>query len=163
MKSQPKYKIPRYSLSANGDFVIENYNFSKPFANFFPGIAGQYGIPMWVFYVNRGQCIASFGIKDKDHAILEFFPANKSWQLTSNFGFRSFLKVTIDNKKHFYEPFHNGYSSKNFQLRNSMFITSFDLTLKEENKSLSLDIEINYFPIPNDYFAALARIVKIKK
>ncbi len=70
---------PRYYLNKKNEFVIENYNYAKPFANFFPGIAGKYGIPMWVFYVNRGQCISSFGIKDKDQAILEFFPANKSW------------------------------------------------------------------------------------
>lgn len=162
MKRQTKHRIPKYHLEADGSFVIENYNFSKPFANFFPGIAGQYGIPMWVFYVNRGQCIASFGIKDKDHAMLEFFPANKSWQFTSNFGFRSFLKVSINNKKHFYEPFNNGLSSENFQISDTMIIRPYDLTLTETNRSLGLDIEINYFPIPGDCFAALARIVKIK-
>lgn len=32
---------------------------------------------MWVFYVNRGQGIASFGIENKDNAILEFLPANE--------------------------------------------------------------------------------------
>ena len=42
-------KQPKYFLSESGDFVIENYNYAKPFANFFPGIAGKYGIPMWTF------------------------------------------------------------------------------------------------------------------
>ena len=51
-----------YYLRPDGVFVIENYNQQKPFANFFPGISGAWGIPMWVFYVNRGQGIASFGI-----------------------------------------------------------------------------------------------------
>ncbi|MDD5595885.1 MAG: hypothetical protein PHY94_06560, partial [Candidatus Omnitrophica bacterium] len=78
-----KEKKPKYYLNSQGEFVIENYNFAKPLANFFPGIAGKYGIPMWVFYVNRGQAISSFGTRDKDHSILEFFPANKSWQFTS--------------------------------------------------------------------------------
>ncbi|MDP2938103.1 MAG: hypothetical protein Q8N72_02515, partial [Candidatus Omnitrophota bacterium] len=79
MVNNLKNRKPKYYLNGKfKEFVIENYNLAKPFANFFPGIAGRYGIPMWVFYVNRGQAIASFGIKDKDHAILEFFPANKS-------------------------------------------------------------------------------------
>jgi len=72
-----------YRLNVNGGFFIENYNYSKPLANFFPGIAGKYGIPMWVFYVNRGQGINSFGTDGKDAAILEFQPANKAWQQTS--------------------------------------------------------------------------------
>ena len=55
-------KIPspaKYSLHKNGNFIIEDYNNTKAFSNFFPGIAGIWGIPMWVFYVNRGQCISS--------------------------------------------------------------------------------------------------------
>ena len=78
MKSTSKPTKTKYYLNKLGEFVIEDYNYAKPFANFFPGIAGKYGIPMWVFYVNRGQCISSFGTKDKDQAILEFFPANKA-------------------------------------------------------------------------------------
>ena len=93
MKTKNNNIEPKYYLNKQGEFVIQNYNYAKPFANFFPGIAGKYGIPMWVFYVNRGQCISSFGTKDKDHAILEFFPANKSWQLVSNHGFRTFIKI----------------------------------------------------------------------
>ncbi|MBU0549057.1 MAG: hypothetical protein KJ838_01885, partial [Candidatus Omnitrophica bacterium] len=162
MKKQFKDRESGFYLKNNGTFVIEDYNLTKPFANFFPGIAGEYGVPIWAFYVNRGQCISSFGTKDKDHALLEFFPANKAWQLTPNLGFRSFLKITDKNKHIFYEPFHNGYASSCFQLKNMMLITSFDLTIKEENRSLGLETEINYFPIPNERFAALGRIVRIK-
>ena len=63
-------KKVRYYLNRNGEFVIENYHLAKPFSSFFPGIAGLWGIPAWVFYVNRGQGIASFGIRDKDHPIM---------------------------------------------------------------------------------------------
>ena len=45
---------PNYSLDEAGRFTVENYNWAKPFSNFFPGIAGAWGIPMWVFYVSRG-------------------------------------------------------------------------------------------------------------
>lgn len=52
----------------NYDYIIENYDKNKCFSSFLPGIAGKDGIPMWVFYVNRGQCIASFGIENNELA-----------------------------------------------------------------------------------------------
>lgn len=157
-----KDKKPKYYLNSTGEFVIENYNFAKPFANFFPGIAGKYGIPMWVFYVNRAQAIASFGIKDKDHAILEFLPANKAWQAVSSIGFRTFIKVFSDRKIIFYEPFQNGLVNSRFNLTNRMRITSYDLKLEEENLSLGLSVKVEYFTIPNDSYAALVRIVTLR-
>lgn len=155
-------KKVKYYLSQTGEFVIENYNLAKPFANFFPGIAGKYGIPMWVFYVNRGQGIASFGTKDKDHAILEFFPANKSWQLVSTYGFRTFIKINSGKKTLFYEPFQNGQVNAGFDLSNKMSIGPASLTIEEENSTLGLNIKIEYFNIPNDSYAGLARIVTLK-
>jgi len=157
-----KNKKPKYYLNPQGEFIIENYNFAKPFANFFPGIAGKYGIPMWVFYVNRSQGIISLGTKSKDHSILEFFPANKAWQLVSAQGFRTFIKALSGNKTIFYEPFHNGFTNLGFNLSNKMSITSYDLKLQEENFSLGLKVNVEYFTIPNDSFAGLARIVTIK-
>lgn len=163
MLNNPKNRKPKYYLNAkNKEFIIENYNLAKPFANFFPGIAGKYGIPMWVFYVNRGQGIASFGTKDKDHAILEFFPANKAWQLTSLQGFRTFIKVYSAKKPIFYEPFHNGFSNLGYNLTNRMRITSYDLTIEESNLSLGLSVKVEYFTIPNDSYSALVRIVTVK-
>ena len=94
----------RYSLNAGGEFIIKNYNHAKLFTNFLPGIAGIWGTPMWVFYVNRGQCITSFGIEGKDKAIMEFQPANKAYRLTSVYGFRTFLKIKQRSKVLFYEP-----------------------------------------------------------
>jgi hypothetical protein len=157
-----KDKKPKYYLNSNGTFVIEDYNFSKPLANFFPGIAGKYGIPMWVFYVNRGQAIASFGTKDKDHAICEFFPANRAWQFASLQGFRTFIKISAGKKSIFYEPFHNGFASLGFKLINRIAISSHDLKLEEKNLSLGLEVNVEYFTIPNDNYAALARIVTVK-
>ncbi len=162
MSGNIKEKKPKYGLNPNGEFVIENYNFSKPFASFFPGIAGKYGIPLWLFYVNRGQAIASFGTKDKDHPILEFFPANKAWQLVSLQGFRTFIKVHAGKKSSFYEPFHNGFANLGSNLTNRMAISSYDLKLQESNLTLGIDVSVEYFTIPNDSYAALARIVTIK-
>src|SRR3989344_626283 len=94
-----------YELTPDGRFVIKQYNDKKPFSNFLPGIAGLFGTPMWVFYVNRGQGIASFGIRNKDGAILEFFPANKAYQPVTRLGFRTFIKLKTRGKKVCYEPF----------------------------------------------------------
>jgi hypothetical protein len=163
MLNNLKNRKPEYYLNAkNKEFIIENYNLAKPFANFFPGIAGKYGIPMWVFYVNRGQGIASFGTKDKDHAILEFFPANKAWQLVSLQGFRTFIKLSAGKKFILYEPFHNDFTNLGYNLTNLMRITSYGLTLQENNLSLGLGVEVEYFTIPNDSYSALARIVTVK-
>ncbi len=158
---KPKEKKVKYYLNPGGEFVIENYNFAKPFANFFPGIAGKYGIPMWVFYVNRAQAISSFGTKDKDHSIVEFFPANKAWQLVSTYGFRTFIKISAGKKSIFYEPFHNGFVTLGFDITNRMSISSYGLTLEEENLTLGIKINVEYFNIPDDSYAGLARIIKI--
>ena len=157
-----KVKHTKYHLNSKGEFIIENYNFSKPFASFFPGIAGKYGIPMWVFYVNRAQAITSFGTRDKDHAIVEFQPANKSLQLVSSQGFRTFIKLLCEKDDIFYEPFHNGFTNLDYTITNRMKFTAGDLTLEEENQSLGLGVKVDYFNIPNESFAALVRSVTIK-
>ncbi|MDD5130655.1 MAG: cellobiose phosphorylase [Candidatus Omnitrophica bacterium] len=163
MKDKTKNNQPKYFLNKQGEFVIENYNYAKPFANFFPGIAGKYGIPMWVFYVNRGQCICSFGTKDKDHAIMEFFPANKSWQFSSNQGFRTFIKIKKGKTDPiYYEPFHNGYANLKYRINNCMRMNSAELTLEEENHTLGIKTQVKYFNIPNDTYAGLTRIVSIE-
>ncbi|MDP3041309.1 MAG: cellobiose phosphorylase [Candidatus Omnitrophota bacterium] len=163
MKTKANQLKTKYYLNKQGEFVIENYNYAKPFANFFPGIAGKYGIPMWVFYVNRGQCICSFGTKDKDHAILEFFPANKSWQFVSSHGFRTFIKIKSGKSKSiYYEPFHNGYGNLKYQIINSLRISSAELILEEENRTLGIKTRIQYFNIPNDTYAGLSRTVTIE-
>jgi len=91
---------------------------------------------MWVFYVNRGQGINSFGTDGKDSAILEFQPANKAWQQTSLLGFRTFIKVRDARKEHFYEPFHNGFVNHGFDLSNRMEMSSYDLKIEEDNRTL---------------------------
>jgi len=151
----------KYHLNSSGEFVIENYNFSKPFANFFPGIAGKYGIPMWVFYVNRAQCVCSFGTKDKDHAIMEFQPANKAWQAASSHGFRTFLKIKSGKKNYFYEPFQATLNNSNFKISNAMHILAEGLRLEETNTTLGIKVAVEYFNIPNDNYAGLARTVTI--
>ena len=54
----------------NNTFTIENYDRVAPFSSFLPGVAGVKGIPLWLFYTNRGQGVASFGVHNKDNAFM---------------------------------------------------------------------------------------------
>lgn len=150
-----------FELDQQGAFKIDNYQQAKAFANFFPGVAGLYGIPMWAFYVNRGQAISSFGIESKDKAILEFQPANKAYRYTSVQGFRTFLNITQGGAVKFYEPFANPLASP-YKVKQEMVITSHDLTISETNSTLGLKTTVNYFTMPEEPFAALVRRVRIE-
>lgn len=151
----------QYLLQDDGCFVIHDYNRAKPFSNFFPGIAGIWGTPMWVFTANRGQGISSFGIESKDKAILEFQPANKAYQLTAAHGFRTFLKVEKKGWSGFYEPFRSP-AAQPFKIAQKMIISSHDLTIEEINTTLGLKVTVNYFTIPEEPFAGLVRRVSIE-
>ena len=151
----------QYRLDDNGCFVIEDYQQSKPFSNFFPGVAGEWGIPMWVFYVNRGQGIASFGLESKDKAILEFHAANKAYRLSSLQGFRTFIKIQLGKRNIFWEPFQNKEQNPAFKCEQNFYITASDLTIEEKNFTLGLVIRVNYFTIPNESFPGLVRSVTI--
>ena len=37
-------------------FVLRDYNQKPPFSSLLPGVAGPQGVPLWCFYVSRGQC-----------------------------------------------------------------------------------------------------------
>ena len=77
---------------AEEKFLIENYGKKGTFASFLPGISGEKGIPIWCYYVNRGQCVVSFGVDNKDHSIMEFYPAHQAYQNVKTTGFRTFVK-----------------------------------------------------------------------
>lgn len=161
----PAKRIPhpvRYDLDPRGSFVIENYQQAKPFCNFFPGVAGVWGIPMWVFYVNRGQAISSFGIESKDKAIAEFQPANKAYRLASHQGFRTFLKIKDADRIHWWEPFQGHGCRQAFVSHQKMMITAHDLTLEDVNETLGVTVRVNYFTISQEDFPALVRRVWIE-
>jgi len=152
----------KVSYSVQGDeFVITNYNSAKPFASFFPGIAGKWGKPMWVFYTNRGQSISCMGTKDKNGAITEFVAANKAYRQTSLQGFRTFIKISDGSDDIFYEPFKNSIDNGR-DSKQSMQITSYSLKLTETCKALGLDFGVEYFTLPNENIPALVRILTIK-
>ncbi len=151
-----------YKLGKDGTFIIRDYNRAKPWSSFFPGIAGCWGIPLWAFYVNRGQCIASIGIRSKDSAIMEFQPANKAYQLTSTQGFRTFLKVGVSGGGVFYEPFAPGRSLTDSAVAQSLFIRPDSLKLTDTHARLGLETQVEYFTLPQAPYAALVRTLTVR-
>lgn len=133
-------------------YRIDNYGKKSTFSNFLPGISGEMGIPLWCFYVNRGQAVSSFGIQDKDHSIMQFYPAHQSYQNTKRAGFRTFLKV--DGKV--WEPFHNE------DIPHQMWIGMNELEIKEINQEAGYEITVTYFTLPEESVAGLVRKVTIK-
>lgn len=150
-----------YYINEQDAFVIENYNQKKPFASFLPAVAGISGKPMWVYYVNRGQGISSFGVNNKDCSIMEFQPANKAYRQTGLQGFRTFLKVRRANGGTvLYEPFQN--PGKNHRISQSMQITSYDLKLEDWNQELGIRTTVMFATLPEEKLPALMRSVKVE-
>lgn len=138
-------------------FLIDQYNAAPPFSSFFPALAGLTGKPMWVFTTNRGQAIASFGVNDKNGAMLEFQPANKAYQQTPLLGFRTFIKH--QNKSgSYYEPF----SSQEMVSHQTMITRPYELELKDRNSKMGIETHVLYFGIPEENVPALARSVTFK-
>ncbi len=131
--------------------VIENYGTKSEFASFLPGIAGLHGIPMWCYLVNRGQAVVSFGVQDKDHGIMEFYPAHTAYQMVSRTGFRTFIKA--DGK--FFEPF------KNADSKTKMTVMMNSLDIEDEDVDEGLKVKVSYATLPQEKLAALMRVVEI--
>jgi hypothetical protein len=148
-----------YEIGNDGSFIIKNYLSAKPFSSFLPGIAGMYGIPMWVFYVNRGQGIASFGLEEKDKAIVEFFSANRAYQLVPSIGFRTFIKI---NGSDYFEAFEKKPPAEEESATQTMRIYSSHLEIEEENHKDEIQTRVSYFTLPQDTVGALVRKVTIR-
>jgi hypothetical protein len=152
----------QYRITPDGRTEIDNYGLAKPFASFFPGVAGLDGIPLWVFYVNRGQGVCAFGVRDRDAAILEWNPAHVAWRTVALLGFRTFLKVRVGGDVRLYEPFRTSLANRADGCTNVMAFTPAWLSLRETNPALGLSIEVTYITVPQEPFPALARRVRIR-
>jgi hypothetical protein len=162
MSSLEVKKKSDYYLNEAQAFVIENYNRKKPFASFLPAVAGLYGKPMWVYYVNRGQSISTIGVNNKNYSIMEFQPANKAYRYTPTEGFRTFIKIkdTAGGKITYYEPFQDLHTNDP-NVSQKMYITSYDLRLEETNQNSGLKFEVMYCTLPGDNLSSLIRELQI--
>jgi hypothetical protein len=140
-------------------FAIEQYNDLPPFAGFLPGIAGIRGRPAWAFYVNRGQAVASFGIRNKDGAFLEFYPADKAYQLIPSRGFRTFLKIADRDRTIVHEPFQRPAGPDVIQ---RLYVTAHEVGVEEINPGVGTRIRADMFTLPEEAsIAGLIRRVEI--
>jgi hypothetical protein len=145
-------------------YVLEDYDVKPTFASFLPGVAGYFGKPVWSFYVNRGQGIASFGTASKDFPMLEFNAANKAYQLTPFVGFRSFVRGTRDFGSFETEPFSPTTSRRmkteadNAKLpKRIMFVGANEVEVQEFDGTNNLAVAAKYFVLPEEDFSALVR------
>lgn len=134
------------------DFSLDNYGKRSTFASFLPGISGIRGIPVWCYYVNRGQCVVSFGVDNKDHAIMEFYPAHQAYQNVKTTGFRTFLK----KEGRVFEAFANE------DIPHNMHISMNGLQITECNKTTGLQTKVTYFTLPGEKIGALVREVEVE-
>ena len=146
-----------FAFDEQGRFIIPDYANKRPFASFLPGIAGPLGIPMWVFYVNRGQAIASFGVENKDNPIMEFEPANKAYQTTPYTGFRTFLKLKREPEEVLYEPFAPWNAGDDLR----MCVGMNELELQASSHMHGVQSQVLYFTLPGEPFAGLVRQVTV--
>ncbi len=144
-----------YIFTEKNQFIIENYDRAKTFASFLPGVAGIDGIPMWAFYVNRGQVMGSFGVKDRNGTIMEFFPAHTMYQNVERKGFRTFIKYNGEIHEIFSPISADTY-------KRHMVIEKNLVRIVEENKTLGLRITVTYFTMPGESYAAMVRRVDIE-
>ena len=155
-RETPRVAPPRYELEPEGRYRIDGYDAAPGFCSFLPGIAGPEGVPLWCLYVNRAQAIASFGVSDKDHALVEFLPATWAYQLVGVQGFRTFCK--IDGQ--YYEPFRDGPTDPDCVRQ--MHIQPDMLEITETNPHRGLRFHVRYFTPVNRVVGSLARHVTVE-
>lgn len=145
--------MKKYQLDKD-KFVFHDYDRLPAFSSFLPGLAGRKGIPLWVFYTNRGQGINSFGIHNKSNAIMEFNPANTAYENTATKGFRTFLRANGV----YFEPFCSYEPGAERMMR----IEKNRFELEEINRKTGLRIRVSYFVLPKESIGALVRRVEIQ-
>ncbi len=131
--------------------LMKDYARSSEFSSFLPGIAGIKGIPIWCYYVNRGQGVCSFGVDNKDHAIMEFYPAHTAYEAVKTKGFRSFLRRNGE----FFELFSEE------ELGQTMEIEKNRMSITEEDPVHQLTTRVSYFILPEEPVGALVRKVTL--
>ena len=144
-----------YRLAEDRSFIIRDYENTSPFASFLPGVAGVDGIPMWVYYVNRGQAVVSFGIENKEHAMLDFTPANMSYKRAETEGFRTFIKAEGNVYPLFSSLYPNG---KNRVLK----VENYAVSLEEFIPELNISVTVRYTTLSHTSYPGLVRQVSFK-
>lgn len=168
-KSNPnKWSISRLQrFDPRGRFVLEDYDAKPTFSNFLPAVAGIWGKPVWAFFVNRGQCISSFGTRSKAYPIMEFNSANKAYQSTSMLGFRTFLRISRNGHSVDLEPFSPTNTRWNWATversdfaplpKRYMYVGSNEVQIRETDLTNMIETNVTYFTLPEEDFSSFVR------
>lgn len=149
-----------FELKNQSEFIINDFQNAKSFASFLPGLVGENGIPIWAFYVNRGQAISSFGIENKDSAITEFFPADKAYQYTPYQAFRTFIKIKNKDKNYLVEPFLERLDDKH-SIKEKMIVHANYIELAYVHEEYKIELNVRYYVLPDSPVGGLVREVKL--
>lgn len=152
------------------EFVQHDYHNRPAFSGFLPGIAGVHGIPLWAFYVNRGQGICGFGVESKDGCIGQFYSAVDAYHRVRETGFRTFMRITPEHAAPengagsapvaLYEPFQGGDGAA--EAVASEFRVGLDtLSLSECHPELGVTTTVAYRTLAQSPIAGLMRTVTI--
>lgn len=147
-----------YLFDSHGRYIMHNFDTLKPMANFLAGLGGYWGVPMWAFYINRGQAITSFGIQNKDQPIQKFLTAEKAYQESPFTGFRTFVKGARKGKKFTHMPFFSKVSSRT----RDMMIGSNEVEIEEVVGDLGLQTNVLYYTVPLEDFPHMVRKTTFK-
>lgn len=137
-----------------GRYILKDFDQIKPMSNFLAGLGGLWGVPMWAFYVNRGQGITAFGIQNKDGAIAKFNTAEKAYLQTPFTGFRTFVKGARYSGKFNHMPF---FLTANDHTTRNMAIGGSEMEIEEVDNSIGLKTNVLYYTIADEDFPALIR------
>lgn len=144
-------------FDSKGRYIMSNFDKVKPMSNFLNGLGGMWGVPMWAFYVNRGQGITSFGKQNKDSAFLKFNTAEKAYQETPFIGFRTFLKGRRGISSFSTMPFYPRPTIPNDPIKRDMIIGENEMEIQEVDPANGLQTNIVYFTVPEEDFPAFVR------
>jgi hypothetical protein len=148
---------PNALFDEQNRYILHNFDVLKPMSNFLAGVGGFWGKPMWVFYVNRGQGVTSFGIRNKDNPIAKFHTANIAYQVTPFLGFRTFLKLNRGGKISNHMPFFPKVGESKSDPTRNMMVGLNEMEIEENYPEENLKTNILYFTAPNEDFASMIR------
>jgi len=143
-----------------GRFVMKNYDTAKPMSDFLNGLGGLWGVPMWAFYVNRGQALTSFGRQNKDGGIEKFVTAERAYQQTPFTGFRTFVKGSRGGKPFTHMPFapKTLADGETDDVTRDLMIGENEIEIEETEPTLGLRTNVLYFtPTDEDYPSLIRR------
>mmetsp|Transcript_3019 Transcript_3019/g.4694 ORF Transcript_3019/g.4694 Transcript_3019/m.4694 type:complete len:1200 (-) Transcript_3019:317-3916(-) len=146
-------------FDSDGRYIMRNFDIAKPMSDFLNGLGGVWGVPMWAFFVNRGQGLASFGTVNKDGGILKFVTAEKAYQQVPFTGFRTFVKGSRGGETFQHQPFfpRTVEEKSDPSLKRHLMIGENELEIQEVSEKVGLQTNVLYFTVTDEDYPSMVR------